>query len=64
MIFYEEVTVIAEEPEPLVDSRVGISKRKLVRFQNELNEQFDNMFEHQRNTIGQPMNEMINTHYW
>lgn len=54
MIFYEEETNMAEEKEPLDNSRLGKSKRKLVRLQNELNEQIEKMFEHQRKTNGQP----------
>ena len=32
---------MAEEKEPLDNSRLGKSKRKLVRLQNELNEQIE-----------------------
>ncbi len=39
---------MAEEKEPLDNSRLGKSKRKLVRLQNELNEQIEKMFEHQK----------------
>ena len=41
---------MAEEKEPLDNSRLGKSKRKLVRLQNELNDQIEKMFEHQRTT--------------
>ena len=41
---------MAEEKEPLDNSRLGKSKRKLARLQNELNEQIEKMFEHQRST--------------
>ena len=64
MIFYEEETDMAEEKEPLDNSRLGKSKRKLVRLQNELNEQIEKMFEHQRKTNGQPMNDKRNGHSW
>ena len=50
---------MAEEKEPLDNSRLGKSKRKLVRLQNELNEQIEKMFEHQRKTNGQPMNDIL-----
>ncbi|MHC0234904.1 hypothetical protein, partial [Enterococcus faecium] len=55
---------MAEEKEPLDNSRLGKSKRKLVRLQNELNEQIEKMFEHQRKTNGQPMNDKRNGHSW
>ncbi len=64
MIFYEEETDMAEEKEPLDNSRLGKSKRKLVRLQNELNDQIEKMFEHQRKTNGQPMNDKRNGHSW
>nr|WP_256821808.1 NADAR domain-containing protein [Enterococcus mundtii] len=51
-----------KEQEPLDNSRLGKSKRKLVRLQNELNEQIEKMFEHQRKTNGQPMNDKRNGH--
>ncbi|MBD9758098.1 hypothetical protein IHP59_11505 [Enterococcus faecium] len=51
---------MAEEKEPLDNSRLGKSKRKLVRLQNELNEQIEKMFEHQKMTNGQPMNDKRN----
>ena len=51
---------MAEEKEPLDNSRLGKSKRKLVRLQNELNEQIEKMFEYQRKTNGQPMNDKRN----
>ena len=38
---------MAEEKEPLDNSRLGKSKRKLVRLQNELNNQFQKLFDHQ-----------------
>lgn len=55
---------MAEEKEPLDNSRLGKSKRKLVRLQNELNDQIEKMFEHQRKTNGQPMNDKRNGHSW
>ena len=55
---------MAEEKEPLDNSRLGKSKRKLVRLQNELNEQIEKMFEYQRKTNGQPMNDKRNGHSW
>ncbi|MBT9710696.1 hypothetical protein GPK38_11670 [Enterococcus faecium] len=55
---------MAEEKEPLDNSRLGKSKRKLARLQNELNEQIEKMFEHQRKTNGQPMNDKRNGHSW
>ncbi|EMF0536300.1 hypothetical protein H6231_002638 [Enterococcus hirae] len=55
---------MAEEKEPLDNSRLGKSKRKLVRLQNELNEQIEKMFEHQRKTNGQPMNDKRNGRSW
>lgn len=55
---------MAEEKEPLDNSRLGKSKRKLVRLQNELNEQIEKMFEHQRKTNGQPMNDKRNGLSW
>ena len=64
MIFYEEETDMAEEKEPLDNSRLGKSKRKLVRLQNELNEQIEKMVEHQRKTNGQPMNDKRNGRSW
>lgn len=55
---------MTEEKEPLDNSRLGKSKRKLVRLQNELNEQIEKMFEHQRKTNGQPMNDKRNDRSW
>ncbi|WP_174784268.1 ArdC-like ssDNA-binding domain-containing protein [Enterococcus sp. VV15] len=55
---------MAEEKEPLDNSRLGKSKRKLVRLQNELNEQIEKMVEHQRKTNGQPMNDKRNGRSW
>ncbi|HAQ4804464.1 TPA: hypothetical protein IXS92_002826, partial [Enterococcus faecium] len=55
---------MAEEKEPLDNSRLGKSKRKLVRLQNELNEQIEKMFEHQKMTNGQPMNDKRNGRSW
>ncbi|WP_206600293.1 ArdC-like ssDNA-binding domain-containing protein [Enterococcus hirae] len=55
---------MAEEKEPLDNSRLGKSKRKLVRLQNELNEQIEKMVEHQRKTNGQPMNDKRNGCSW
>lgn len=55
---------MAEEKEPLDNSRLGKSKRKLARLQNELNDQIEKMFEHQRKTNGQPMNDKRNGHSW
>ncbi|HFM8582928.1 TPA: hypothetical protein ACG8VR_002617, partial [Enterococcus faecium] len=43
---------------------LGKSKRKLVRLQNELNEQIEKMVEHQRKTNGQPMNDKRNGRSW
>ena len=60
--FVQEETDMAEEKEPLDNSRLGKSKRKLVRLQNELNDQIEKMFEHQRKTNGQPMNDKRNGH--
>ena len=46
MIFYEEETDMAEEKEPLDNSRLGKSKRKLARLQNEYKrEEFRNAYE-------------------
>ncbi|WP_407862460.1 hypothetical protein [Enterococcus faecium] len=39
-------------------------RRKLVRLQNELNEQIEKMFEHQRKTNGKKMNDKRNGHSW
>lgn len=55
---------MAEEKEPLDNSLLGKSKRKLVRLQNELNEQIEKMVEHQRKTNGQPMNDKRNGRSW
>ncbi|MGG5325603.1 hypothetical protein IGJ83_003185 [Enterococcus pernyi] len=51
-----------KKQEQLDNSRLEKSKRKLVRLQNELNEQIEKMFEHQRKTNGQPMNDKRNGH--
>lgn len=55
---------MAEEKEPLDNSRLGKSKRKLVRLQNELNDQFQKLFDHQKLTNGQPMNDKRNGRSW
>ncbi|MCU1869315.1 hypothetical protein N2I71_08900, partial [Enterococcus faecium] len=55
---------MAEEKEPLDNSRLGKSKRKLVRLQNELNNQFQKLFDHQKLTNGQPMNDKRNGRSW
>lgn len=58
----EEKQSQEKKQELLDNSRLGKSKRKLVRLQNELNEQIEKMFEHQRKTNGQPMNDKRNGH--
>ncbi len=43
---------------------MGKSKRKLVRLQNELNDQFQKLFDHKKLTNGQPMNDKRNGRSW
>nr|WP_321382965.1 hypothetical protein [uncultured Enterococcus sp.] len=55
---------IAEESSDLDMSRLGQARRKLERLETELAGKFDQMYEHQRLTNGQPMNDKRNGRAW